>query len=133
VEVAADCPPLSELPSPRCHLLDLAPSVQSVARWLPLATSCLNCVLCACGPPPRLPPLEQLLGGHTVLRLVKDLHPHLVLDLASLALGGNVEIRPWIELHTHLDTFGPALSEFLVGAPPRWPVLSPAAQPVSKR
>lgn len=72
----------------RFHLLDLNPSEQSLCSWLPLAGSCLTCTLVAptpAGGAALIADLTALLAGQTPARWVKDLHPHLALDLLALA------------------------------------------------
>ena len=84
VTVVPAVPPTDDLPSPRCHLLDLAPSSSSLESWGPVAQGCLSCTLLGASPPPALRDCRAILGGQAVLRWVRDIHPHLVLDVVAL-------------------------------------------------
>jgi hypothetical protein len=123
VEAVSHCPPLSALPSGRIHLVIMTPSANSIDSWLPLARHALSCTLVGTSP---LPPLDltRLLGGQLALRWIRDLHPHLVLDLAALVLSGRVQASDWVRT-CGFDTFGEALDGLVRGTAERWPVLTP--------
>jgi hypothetical protein len=124
VVTAPDCPPPDNRPSPRSHLLDLAPTRASVAAWRVEATSCLTLTLLGPGPLPDLDDPGALLGGQAALRWIRDLHPHLVPELAALAHSGRVTVQPWLEAHG-LETFPASHAAFVEGSAPAWPVLTP--------
>lgn len=76
---------LSGLTSSRLHLLAQSPQAPLLDALRPLTTRALS--LSILGPAP-LPPeiaLARFLLGPTALRRIRDLHPHLVLDLVGLA------------------------------------------------
>ena len=110
-------------PSPppgRSHILDLNPTESSLAHWLPLAAQVLTVTLVAPAAA-YIPPAElgAMLAGQTPARWVKDLHPHLALDLLALArqmdLGHAAEACAPDELKVKAATANP-----LDGTP--WPV-----------
>jgi hypothetical protein len=116
VLVVDELPRAADLPSPRIHLIDLAPSRDSLARLAELAPASLSCTLLCSSAPPGDIQLERLLGGGPIaLRCLRDLHPHLLLELGALALDGSVEILPWVQ---RLEE-GSAPPD---GVPHRWPV-----------
>lgn len=112
---------LPELP-PRCHGLDLAPGQRSMEAWCTMAPRCLSLTL-ACPRLPRLnPALDRLLGGQVALRWVPALHPHLLLDLAAMAMHGEVDVAPQIE-PLDLPQMPAAMDALVAGSVTRWPVM----------
>ena len=113
---------LPEMPSPRSHVIDLAPCERSLKQWLRLLQRCLTVTL-VCPTLPRLePPLGRLLAGQAPLRWVRELHPHLVLDVAALAASDELEISPWMETVT-LQQMPGAFTRAAQGQSRRWPVV----------
>lgn len=107
----------------RIHIMDLHPDEQSLSCWLPLAGRCLTTTLVAPSPgAPLLADLGALLTGQTPARWVRDLHPHLTLDL--LALARRMDLQGAYELCTPQE-----LPEKLAAASP----LSSAPWPVARR
>ena len=101
-----------EPPPGRSHILDLNPGAASLAAWLPLAGQVLTCTLAAPASAPMPPTdLGVLLAGQTPARWVKDLHPHLALDLLALAkqmdLEGAAEVCKPEELEEKLAAADP--------------------------
>jgi hypothetical protein len=121
-------PRLEDLPSARRHLLDLAPTEESVGLWAPLAAACISCTLVGPVGPAHLPRAEEVLGGQTVVRRVRDLHPHLALDLAALVMHRRIDVGDTVEIHD-LGGIADTLAAFARGeAGPRWPVMARAGQ-----
>jgi len=102
-----------EPPPGRSHILDLSPDHRSVAAWLPMASKVLTVTL-ATPASADLPPadLGALLAGQTPARWIKDLHPHLALDLFALArqmdLDGAADICAPDELSDRLASADPS-------------------------
>jgi D-arabinose 1-dehydrogenase-like Zn-dependent alcohol dehydrogenase len=111
-----------DLPSARCHLLDLEPTPASIEQWLPLARLCVSCTLVGRLPSTAHAPLHRLLDGEVALRWVHDLHPHLVLDVLSLIVTGRVSVQPHLQPMS-FDDF--AAADFRRAETGRWPVLVP--------
>ncbi len=112
------------LPGGRCHVIDLCAPAPRVALWAPLLPRCLTCTLVA----PAIAagdaavPLAELLAGQCAVRGVRDIHPHLLLDLAALVVK--------LELHRQAGLLpcGPAdlpqaYAAFCRGTLEGWPVL----------
>ena len=111
-----------ELPPARYHLIDLHPSAASISSWQALAHRCLTVSLL--GPPSHdlTAPLAGLLAGQTCLRWICDLHPHLVLDLAALVVGGRLLVDDVVEVLARADAAA-ALQSSLTGTSQRWCVV----------
>ncbi len=120
-------PNIDELSAARIHIMDFSPSQASVACWQPVARVCLSCSFM--GPIPHLPSelnLEELLSGQAVLRWVHNLHPHLALELAAMAINQRVTIRPWIctyDLSKLKEVFLTFCADFHREQAEYWPVL----------
>ena len=115
-------PSTKELPTLRCHILDLLPGPGSIATWLPLLPGCLSCSLI--GPELRVetPPLAALLAGQATVRWLRDLHPHLALDVAAMAGRMATQLQPFIE-RCSLDDLPASFAALARGDAKRWPVL----------
>jgi len=135
-------PDVDQLPSPRRHVLDLWPTPASVAIAQTLAGTCLSVTLLGPGPPPRLD-LERLLAGQAVLRWVRDLHPHLVLDILALTrtptfTGGGLQSGEAGGRSSPFETVDmagmiPAFAALSQGNAPTWPVLVNASPTLTAR
>ncbi len=108
-----------DLPSPRLHLLDLCPTERSMDAWLPLAPQLSSASLVSPTLPTLRPELTALLAGQATPRWVRDLHPHLVLDLVALArrldLDGRLDLVSPQALPAAMSALDPAGQE-------PWPV-----------
>jgi hypothetical protein len=122
VESCDELPAFSELPSSRCHLLDLQPSAASVARWLPLAAGCLSISLLGPTAPSLSIEPSAVLCGQASLRCVRDLHPHLVLDVAALVTSNRVSLEGALEVSPRAEA-APVLRQHRAGRAQRWPVV----------
>jgi hypothetical protein len=116
LESAASC---------RTHIMDVTPSERSIQHWIHLAPSCLSCTLLGPGPLDGTFALNQLLGGQSALRWIRDLHPHLILDLAALVLSGRVTARTASTSPLGWKAFCQAFDAIAAGTGGHWPVLMP--------
>jgi hypothetical protein len=113
----------AELPSERCHLIDLAPDAGTLPCWLPAASRLLSATLC--GPSRELAvDLGSALAGQCALRWIRDLHPHLALDLCAFVVTGRLSLAPVLEIATSVAELAERLVPFQRGELERWPVLS---------
>lgn len=113
----------ADLPSARCHLIDLAPDAATLQRWLPAADCLLSATVC--GPPRELTvDLVAALAGQCALRWIRDLHPHLALDLCAFIVTDRLSLDPVLEVVTSVGELADRLVPFQRGELERWPVLS---------
>jgi D-arabinose 1-dehydrogenase-like Zn-dependent alcohol dehydrogenase len=118
-------PDLEELPTARCHLIDLEPTFASLQRWLPFVGRCLSCTLAGPGLQAIEAELALLLAGQVAVRWTRDLHPHLALDVAAVA--GRLDLAPAVEC-VSFDAFPGAFRALRQRSAARWPVLTPRAE-----
>lgn len=115
---------LEELPetsSPRCHTLALVHG--DLEQALDLAERSLTLTFAAPSlPADAAPSLERLLAGPVTVRRVSHLHPHLVLDVAALALTGELDVTPWVDTRALFD-IPEAYEQLIRGEADRWPVM----------
>lgn len=119
------CRTVDELPepaSPRCHTLELTTPEQGLDPLLALAARSLTLTFARSTPPDEAAPLARLLAGAATTRWVRHLHPHLALDLAALALTGDLDLTRHVEACS-LETFPGVWEVFHSGRAERWPVL----------
>ncbi|MFH1130018.1 MAG: alcohol dehydrogenase catalytic domain-containing protein [Pseudomonadota bacterium] len=132
IQYTDHCPTLAELPNPRCHVIDLSVDEEACRNWLPLAANSISCTVVGSMPSANdslkwqfQPVLENLLFGQAALRWIRDIHPHLVLELIALVKKGWVTIDPWVQrvtLEKMPKTFATLLeNKFDI---PKWPVFS---------
>lgn len=120
ISEGADLPPL---PSSRLHLLDLCPSESSIGKWLHLLPRCISCSLLGPALPNAAgPPLTQLFAGQAAIRAIKEIHPHLLLDLAAMVLNGRLDITEDVQM-MDLNHFAAAFTALSAGTVKRWPVM----------
>jgi D-arabinose 1-dehydrogenase-like Zn-dependent alcohol dehydrogenase len=112
---------LTDLPSARRHLIDLSPRNGSVEALQRLARSSVSCTFVGTEPPSSLPP--DLLAGQATVRWVRDLHPHLALDLVALCRSGRLPCDDAAIEPCTLDGFPQAFGSLEAGTASRWPVL----------
>jgi len=123
VSVTPDPPDrLADLPSARRHLLDLSADEATVAAWRHLARGCVSCTLVGSGPPP--PVSAEVLAGQAPLRWIRDLHPHLVLDLVALCRSERLPPDHGAITTCSPDQIPPAFGDLERGAATGWPVLT---------
>ena len=123
VELTGSVEDLPEASSPRCHILELGPCSAHLADVLALTRQSLTLTFALPGlPDDARPPLAALLAGPLTARWVSQLHPHLVLDLAALALQGELDVAAQVEVCS-LDDFPRAWGALIRGETARWPVL----------
>ena len=121
VEVSTAVPAEANLLGARCHVLDLAPTRQSLQRWEALARGCLSCTLVGAPPPPRVSTAS--LGGQATLRWVRDLHPHLALDLVGLCTSGRLQEDATAYCLCDMDQIPAAFAALERREGAEWPVL----------
>ena len=123
IQLAGGLEDLPETSSPRCHTLDLSPCDRALEQAVALADRCLTLTFAMPSlPDGAAPPLERLLAGPVTVRWVTHLHPHLVLDLAALALTKELELSPFVDALS-LGEFPEAWETLMRGEADRWPVL----------
>ncbi len=118
-----DAAEVPEPASPRCHTLDLrAADGEDLDRPLALAGRSLTLTFARPTAPRGPAALDRLLAGAVTTRWVRHLHPHLALDLAALALTGDLDLAAHVEPCSQ-ETFPAAWEALTTGEANRWPVL----------